>query len=523
MKLIQLNRNYIFLFITLLFVVFLRMADINFWDGRYLWAEDGNTFLNSAYSLGLNSIFEPYAGYLHLYPRIVTLFAIQFPLSFIPSIFFIFWFMSVIFTSFIVFNFLFKNTNNRYVSLLIPIFMLIQPHGGETFFTVTNAQWFLAVGLFIVIIDKEYKININNFILILLLGLTGPFSILLLPILFLNVFIKKDLKENFLKYSLIILTSLIQIYFMFHSNRVGGNIDMNILDWFKSFYIFFTFGTKNIFAILSLIVWLILFVYTIKFFCDICKKQFDENQINGFLILIGLFIIYFAGLWSSKEFPLNLHPLGGGARYFVIPYILLLIIIPLFIKHIRILYVILFLIFIIDVKQFVKIDRVSLNFQSFAWLSQYTQNLIIPIHPQWGLSYPEWHIAINSKVSSKNVNIYLIKLLDVKVLNATIENGLIKSTNNDLQFIISLPDECKNSKYIGFETKINREKNGWSQVFYTDSANGFSEEKSLKRFYNAGEVTMQFAFENKNINSIRFDPTEKIDIVNVNEIKIYCE
>jgi len=355
--------------------------------------------------------------------------------------------------------------------------ILLQPHSGETFFNITNAQWFLTLALIILLIDKGYRVNHKNFLVLTLLGLTGPFSLLLLPILFLNSIVKRDLKENYLKYLIILATALIQIYFIIQSDRVGGEVDTNIIHWLKSCHIFVTFGTKSFFTILSIFVWIIVSIYLIKFLCDVYKKQFSDNQINGFLIVIGMFIIYFGGLWSFKQFPLALHPLGGGARYFVLPYALFLISLPLLIKHTRVLYVVLFLIFIIDIKQFTKIYRPSLNYQSFVWFARYNKNLNIPINPQLE-TYPGWHIQINNDKTLKTIKSFVISNENLSLVNAEKSDDKFRSITNDMQLSFGIPEGFKNSSHIGVEININRQQEGWSQIFYTNSENGFSEKKA---------------------------------------------
>ncbi|MGA2654651.1 MAG: hypothetical protein ABSF18_01560, partial [Gammaproteobacteria bacterium] len=59
-------------FLTMLVVficIFLRFST-EYSVSDYLWAEDGQVFLTQALQMGLNSLWEPYAGYLHLYPRL---------------------------------------------------------------------------------------------------------------------------------------------------------------------------------------------------------------------------------------------------------------------------------------------------------------------------------------------------------------------------------------------------------------------------------------------------------------------
>lgn len=516
------SKSYLMFLLLVIAVLFLRMGDVNFTDGKYIWAEDGSIFINQAFSLGLESIFEPYAGYIHLYPRLVSFLSVQIGLSFLPTIFFLGWIGAVTYSSFVVFKWLYNQTDSIAISMIVPLLALLQPHAGETFFNITNAQWFLPLALIVLLIDKEYKASYKNFFIFILLGLTGPFSILVLPILFLNIVFKKDLKENYVKYLIVLTTATIQIYFMTQSDRIGGTIDTNILNCLKSFYIFITFDTHGFFALLSVLIWIVLFIYVVKFVCDVCKQRFAEHQLNGFLILIVLAVIYLAGLWSTKQSPLTLHPLGGGARYFIIPYALFLISLPLLIKHTRVLYAMFFLIFVIDMKQFTTVDRLSLNFQSFAWFSIYSQKLNIPIHPQWE-TYPGWHIDITNENSIKQKGIYLVDLKNVTILNGIILDHKIKAINNDLQLFFDVPAQCSQSPHIGLEIVLNKEFDGWSQIFYADSSSSFSEEKSLKRYYNKGEAIMQYAFRNNNIQKARIDPTEKEEIIFIESIKVFCD
>lgn len=37
-----------------------------------LWAEDGTVFINQARELGVSSLWTTYAGYFHIYPRLVA-------------------------------------------------------------------------------------------------------------------------------------------------------------------------------------------------------------------------------------------------------------------------------------------------------------------------------------------------------------------------------------------------------------------------------------------------------------------
>lgn len=173
-------------------------------------------------------------------------------------------------------------------------------------------------------------------------------------------------------------------------------------------------------------------------------------------------------------------------------------------------------------KQLKKVDRPSLNFDSFVWFSQYIQNINIPIHP-WVPFYPGWHIKYENK-DFKKIFPICINNKNLKIVNAAfLRDGSIKTINNDAQVLFDMPGQCNKSKHIGLEISINRENEGWSQIFYTDDSEGFSEANSLKRYYPSGRTDMQFAFKNNNIKKVRIDPTEKDERIYIDYIKIYCE
>lgn len=508
-----------------LLVLFIRIGDINFTDGKYIWAEDGNVFINQAFSLGWESIFTPYAGYIHLYPRLVSFFAVKFDLIYLPTIFFLAWTIAVLYCSLVIYEWIYRKTGSIIIGAIIPVLILLQPHSGESFFNITNAHWFLALALIILLIDEEHKINYKNFIIFILFGLTGPFSILVLPILFLNIFLKKDLKENYLKYVIVLISAGIQIYFMTQSNRISGVIDSNIFHWLQNMFNFFSFGLSGYFLILSFLIWCIAIFYTLKIFCDACQKKITENQINAILLIFALIIIYFAGVWSTKQSPQVLNPLGGGARYFVIPYALLIISSPLLIKNKIVLSLFLGLMFITSFLQLNKgglFNKANLNFQSFAWFSNHVDKINIPIHPQWGI-YPGWHIEKNKENKIIGTNYISIDLKKTNIINGKKYEEKIEATNNDLQIVFDFPLACKDSSHIGLEVVLTRDSDGWSQVFYGQKSTSFSEQNSLKRYYLAGNTVMQFAFENNDLEKIRIDPTVKKESIKVDEIKIYCD
>ena len=513
--------KYLSILMIALFFLLLRVNDFSFFNGNFLWAEDGKIFINQAYSLGWESIITPYTGYLHLYPRLISLIAVGFDISYIPYILTLGWFSAILFSAYIITNELEKHKIHWSISVIIISLIIFQPHSGETFFNITNAQWFLSLSLVVIIVlNDRFKLTIKNLFIMIILGLTGPFSILVLPILIINAFFKKDIFNNWFKYFIVLLTALIQLYFILYSNRITGQIDTNVMHWLKSLYIFFTFGGKGLVPILSLLFWGSVMVYIIRYLKK--KEPLEDNFRNGLLIIFTAAIMYMAGLWASKSSLLVLHPLGWGARYFIIPYALMIVSLPLLIKNKKWLVTIFLLLFIIFGIQFTRIHRINLNFQSYAWMSSKVSKINIPINPQWAI-FPGWHINKQSHGSLTYNDKNNIAISDILFINAEkLTDEDYNATTNDMEMIMSIPKKCINTKYLGLEVTIKRENDGWAQIFYSGYKQSFTEEHSHKRYYQSGETIMQFAFPNNSYHFLRLDPTNKKEKVTIKKIILYC-
>ncbi len=309
MKLLLSKKNLIYIIFAtvVLSALLLRIQDLSFFSGANLWAEDGNVFINQAYTLGIESLYTTYAGYIHLYPRFFALLVIKIGIAYAPLIFLIGWLISFLVLAFIIVNEYNKKQIPWVYSFIVIFAIIFQPHSGETFFNITNAQWFLAIAMTTWLLSNDkIKLNIFSFFLLIILGLTGPYSIILVPILLSKMYIEKGFRKNLFPYTLVMLTAFIQIYFIINSNRISGEIDNNILNWIKSFYIFFTFDGKSFVQILALTFWSI---YGIALFKKIRDKNFSIQTNSSLLLLIDMILIYLSGLWASKANPLSLSPM----------------------------------------------------------------------------------------------------------------------------------------------------------------------------------------------------------------------
>jgi hypothetical protein len=159
-------------------LLFLRYPD---WFRRpRLWAEDGPVFFLAARRDGPASVVEPYAGYLHLIPRLVALLGSRLDPSLIPA----FYVCSALAVTLLVVARVFSRRLELPCKPLLALAIVAVPHTGEVFLTVTNLQWVVALALVMTLMMRDPGSAaglIGDAAILVLAGLTGPFSVLLFP------------------------------------------------------------------------------------------------------------------------------------------------------------------------------------------------------------------------------------------------------------------------------------------------------------------------------------------------------
>jgi len=139
----------------------------------HFWAEDGAVFWVGTYESGLGSWFEPYAGYLHLAPRIFAWLAFQLPYLWHPVAFAL---GGALATSL---------PDWRLGAALGIALVLVRQDIGEIFLTLTNAQWIMACALPILVVSpvpERRAWRANQLVFLGITTLTGPFGAMLIPL-----------------------------------------------------------------------------------------------------------------------------------------------------------------------------------------------------------------------------------------------------------------------------------------------------------------------------------------------------
>jgi hypothetical protein len=159
-------------------LLFLRYPD---WFLRpRLWAEDLPVFFVGARVDGPSAILAPYAGYIHLIPRLVAWLGSWLDPSLIPAFY--------LYSSFAITLLVVARVFSRRLDLpcrpVLALAIVAVPHTGEVFLNITNIQWVTALALVLTLVmrDPESALDWAGDVAVLLLaGLTGPFSAFLFP------------------------------------------------------------------------------------------------------------------------------------------------------------------------------------------------------------------------------------------------------------------------------------------------------------------------------------------------------
>jgi hypothetical protein len=149
------------------------------------WAEDA-IWYPSAYSNGIGSIFSPAAGYLLIFPRLVSVLAVQLPLVAGPALFN----LAGLIVEVAPVPFLLSRRFDRLIpSLAVRILLcalyVALPNSSDLDVNLTNTQWHLALLAFLVLAAEPPGSRIEwtvDIVALVLTSLTGPFALLLLPV-----------------------------------------------------------------------------------------------------------------------------------------------------------------------------------------------------------------------------------------------------------------------------------------------------------------------------------------------------
>ncbi len=151
-----------------------------------LYGEDGPIWFAQAYAHGVfGPLFSPDAGYVQIFPRLVADLGLLVPLVHLPRLFVTFAVgVQVLPACFLVSRRMANVIPSFWVRLAFAAAYLCIPNSFGINAELTNAQWHLALLLFLVVVaaDGGWLWRVCDGVVLVLGGLTGPFVLALAPI-----------------------------------------------------------------------------------------------------------------------------------------------------------------------------------------------------------------------------------------------------------------------------------------------------------------------------------------------------
>jgi len=299
-----------------------------------LWAEDGTVFLQQYTDIGAKSIITPYAGYLHTIPRLIVYFfgSLSVNLQYVPMLYSM---TCIIFMLLLAYRFL-KSANGLSLQnkVLFATVFLYVPLGTEIFMNVTNLIWFTALYMidFLLVGYKQYdssRYKLLVAVMLFIVAITGPFSLLLTPIIVLIVLLERKTitLKQLTPMILIMIGGIIQLICIKTSgNGIGraipGNpekyhlwklIELNIGD--------LAFASKGLWPEMGDGLKTIISIFLFCGLLYIIGRSYNKINLQRKYILI-LAPVVFLGSFVVSFWPMETIALAFGCpRYYFVPYV----------------------------------------------------------------------------------------------------------------------------------------------------------------------------------------------------------
>ena len=191
-----------------------------------MWAEDGTVFFKGAIEAGWRAILEPYAGQLFLFQRGVAFLVAPLPTLYQPALYAASSILAALASAAILLSSRWRRPVPLTVRFVCLLALLCSPQVDDSFATLTNAHWWLAIGLLLLgmLADPPGRLSKTGEVAFTIVASLSGFAALYgLPMLGVRAI------RNRSPHSIAILVVaasglLVQVFTMLASNR-HGNID----------------------------------------------------------------------------------------------------------------------------------------------------------------------------------------------------------------------------------------------------------------------------------------------------------
>lgn len=319
--------TFLVLLLAALLLLFLRRPDQLIHPD--VWVEDGIVYIPESLSYGFWAIFRPMNGYLSLIPRLINLVSLQFPLEWYPVI------GTLLGTCFNIVTFfcivLFPTVLRARTVCALAIFLI--PVDAEVYILPSYTFWFCSILLILVLLwepeRKEKRSFPLRFFVLVTSGLSSPFIVFLIPVMFLRFLIIRSRNELVIFFTAagIALIHLLTVFM--NSRPIALFKDIHDPLFLKTVLIkyFGYYLVSNLESKLALNLACLLFSYLlflVLFFMG-DRRRFDSMESASNKILLLLYLLLPLAIISSlaRVTVFAVHPFLDGPRYFFLPYIII--------------------------------------------------------------------------------------------------------------------------------------------------------------------------------------------------------
>tara|TARA_R110000764_G_scaffold44666_1_gene100565 strand:- start:12668 stop:13855 length:1188 start_codon:yes stop_codon:yes gene_type:complete len=181
----------------ILFLILIFLREPNYFINSRIWAEEGTIYLNDAMKYGWSSFLHSNLGYYSFYNKLASLLTSELPKKYFSDSFLFFSILPMLSLFKVLFS-LFEMNKLTYCKLMLfGIIVVYLPTYEIWLNTITSQFWLLVSALLILFLKIEGRFEKT---LVLVSSLTGPFSIVYVPI-----YIFKKYKESGWKFNSILV------------------------------------------------------------------------------------------------------------------------------------------------------------------------------------------------------------------------------------------------------------------------------------------------------------------------------
>lgn len=200
-------------------LLFLRMPD-RFLNPQF-YAEDAKWYTDF-HTMGWHSLVSAYGGYLLTIDRIAACLATMVPLSYAPAV----TNGLALVITLLVGSRILSSRNPLPYKPLLAIAIVLVPLPDDIFMTITNIQWVTALALVLLTFSDDASTNLerwSDYLSALIFGVTGVYSILLLPLYCVRAYQRRTSHSLYLAI-IIGIAALVQAWFVMHAKPLGSDV-----------------------------------------------------------------------------------------------------------------------------------------------------------------------------------------------------------------------------------------------------------------------------------------------------------